>query len=128
NPLTSGNNACAKYPPSKKTNPPINTVKTIARGTVLESFASSVYIVIASKPIKEKATTVAAVKTETISTFACHKGSRVKIVPVHIPLYNWTPPINIKTSIKIRVKTNKNKFKLKNYLILYILTQDNEMT
>src|SRR5699024_10972125 len=85
-------------------------------------------MVIASNPIKEKATTVAAVKTDIISTFACHNGSSVKIVPVPIPLYNWKPPITRNTAIKTNVKTTKIIFKPDVDFILYTLIPVTAMT
>src|SRR5690349_11033938 len=55
-PSVDGKSDCANHAAVKKITPPSTRASTIAFGTVCASFASSVYIVIASKPMNEKHT------------------------------------------------------------------------
>ena len=82
---TSGNSDWVNHAATKKMAPPIISASTIAFGTVEASLASSVYMVIASKPMKEKATIVAPVITRFRWTPSCHMGWLEKMVPLPIP-------------------------------------------
>ena len=80
-----GNRDCANQAATKKIVPPISSASTIARGTVRASLASSVYIVIASNPMKEKHTTVAPPITAVRCTPEWKSGVRLKAVPLPDP-------------------------------------------
>ncbi len=85
NPASVGNRDCANQAATKKIAPPIMSASTMALGTVLVSFASSVYIVIASNPMNEKQTTVAPPITAPRCTPEWNSGARLKAVPLPSP-------------------------------------------
>ena len=81
----SGNSDWVNQAETKKMLPPMSSASRIALGTVEESLASSVYMVMASKPMKEKATMVAPVMTRPGCTPSCHSGWVEKRVPLPMP-------------------------------------------
>ena len=109
-PETSGNSDWVNQAETKKMPPPISSASTIAFGTVEESLASSVYIVIASKPMKEKATMVAPVMTRLRWTPSCHSGWVEKMVPLPIPSIRDLAARIRNTAIRTTSKTTSSMF------------------
>lgn len=107
-----GKTDCANQPATKKMPPPINSVSMIARGMVLRSFASSVYIVMASKPMKEKHTTVAPVSTAAGCTPSWKSGSVLKMVLWPIPLDSWMAARTMNPRIRTISKTTSIELSL----------------
>src|SRR5699024_4476222 len=82
------------------------------RGMVLLSLASSVYIVTASNPMKEKHTTVAPPSTAALCTPECHSGSRVSMVPCPIPCISRTDASTMNAPINTSSKITSAEFNL----------------
>ncbi len=95
---------------AKKIPPPISNARRMALGTRDGSLASSVYMVIASKPMKEKATIVAPVMTSPRSTPSCHAGSTEKMVPLPVPFIRALIDSRKKTPIRTTQNVTSTMF------------------
>ena len=91
----------------RKIIPPAMTVIMIAFGMMFTCLASFVYIVTASKPMKEKHTTVAPVSTALNSTPSWTKGSGLNTVPAPSPALSWAIASTQYVTMRTREKTSR---------------------
>ena len=95
----------------RKMAPPETTVSMIAFGMMLMCFASFVYIVTASKPMKEKQTTVAPVSSADSCTPSWTKGSELKTRPDPSPLVRLTMARTQKSATIVTAKMSRTALK-----------------
>lgn len=94
-----GKRSCVKYAATRKIAPPMTTVRRIAFGMIFGVFASSAYMVTASKPMNEKQTIVAPMSTAPSVTPSWRNGCSEATVPWPSPRMSCAKTMTTKTAM-----------------------------